>query len=143
MCRAWSCLLGLVCGALVGCVTPDRAVVTDVEVDGWACGASLCYANNDEQSLRTMTLFVRVDDRFLEDTLTVRIETRTPDSLRTTEWHRMRFQGEPTPASLHRVIRVPYRRSVRFAERGNYHFRITPTRTVVGVEAVGLQISNE
>ncbi len=141
--RALSCLLGLVCGMLVGCVTPDRAVVTDVDVEGWACGASLCYANDDVQSLCTMSLFVRVDDRFLEDTLTVRIEIRTPDSLRTTEWHRMRFQGEPTPASLHRVIRVPYRRSVCLSGRGNYYFRITPTRTVAGVEAVGLQISNE
>ena len=115
--RALSCLLGLVCGMLVGCVTPDRAVVTDVDVEGWACGASLCYANDDVQSLCTMSLFVRVDDRFLEDTLTVRIEIRTPDSLRTTEWHRMRFQGEPTPASLHRVIRVPYRRSVCLSGR--------------------------
>lgn len=136
-------LLGAFGGLLIGCVTSDRAVVADVEVDGWACGASLLFANDDPHSQRELTLFVRVDDRFLEDTLTVRIETRTPDALRTTELHRMHFRLDPTPASLHRVIRIPYRRSVHLAQRGDYHFRITPTRTVAGIEAVGLQITTE
>ena len=93
-------------------------------------------------TLRDTEVFLRCNDRFAEDTLTLRIATVTPDSLRFEEPFRLVIpRGESRPTPLMREIVVPYRIRMRFAQQGDYRCILTPTRPVRGVEAVGINLT--
>ena len=112
-----------------GCTQPFRSNAADTDPVSWKDPAGIVLANADTTSLRDLTLFLRCNDRFAEDTLTLRIATIAPDSLRFEEPFRL-------------VIPVPYRRHVRFAREGDYRMTIAPTRPVRGIEAVGIGTSD-
>ena len=97
--------------------------------------------NADTTTLRDIALFLRCNDRFAEDTLTVRIRVRTPDSLQHEEPFVMVIPPAHTPAAISREADIPYRRRVLFDRTGDYHLTITPCRPVEGVEAVGIHIA--
>ena len=54
-----------------GCVSPHGAVATDVNSASWRDSAPITLANADTTTLRDIALFLRCNDRFAEDTLTV------------------------------------------------------------------------
>lgn len=124
----------------VGCVSPHGALVTDVDAASWDTPAVITLDNADTTTLRDINLFLRCDNRFAEDTLTVRITVRTPDSLRHTEPFLLAIPPAHAPAALSSETSVPYRRRVCFGRTGDYHVTITPCRPVKGVEAVGINI---
>ena len=97
-------------------------------------------ANADTTTLRDVNLFLRCNDRFAEDSLTVHIRVRTPDSLQHEEPFVMVIPPAHTPAAISREADIPYRRRVRFDRTGDYHLTITPCRPVEGIEAVGIHI---
>ena len=66
---------------LTGCATADRSVATDVDPEEWSEAAEIVIPNADTVSRCDLSLFLRYDERFRDDTLTLRIEVRTPDSL--------------------------------------------------------------
>ena len=109
----------------------------------WKDPAGIVLANADTTSLRDLTLFLRCNDRFAEDTLTVRIAVTTPDSLRSEELFLLAIPRTPSPAALVREAAVPYRRAIRLGRTGDYRFTVTPTRPIRGVEAVGLTIRKD
>ncbi|MEG0808342.1 MAG: hypothetical protein RR410_08330 [Alistipes sp.] len=123
------------------CVSPHASVVTDVNPDGWTDRATMTYCNADTTSLCDMNLFLRCDDSFAEDTLTVRFAICTPDSLRFEEPFRLVLPHTNSPAALRREVVVTYRHRVRLLRAGNYYITITPVRPVQGVEAVGVTLS--
>lgn len=84
---------------------------------------------------------LRCNDRFAEDTLTLRIATVTPDSLRFEEPFRLVIPRDESPAPLKREVAVPYRLRIRFTQSGDYRCILTPTRPVRGVEAVGINLT--
>ena len=100
----------------------------------------LTLANADTTTLRDVNLFLRCNDRFAEDSLTVHIRVRTPDSLQHEEPFVMVIPPAHTPAAISREADIPYRRRVRFDRTGDYHLTITPCRPVEGIEAVGIHI---
>ena len=110
-----------------GCVSPHQSAATDVDPFRWERGAEIRLPNADTVSLRDAEVFLRCNDRFAEDTLTLRIATIAPDSLRFEE-----------PFLLE--VAVPYRIRIRFTQSGDYRCILTPTRPVRGVEAVGVNI---
>lgn len=72
-------------------------------------------------TLRDAKVFCAATSRFAEDTLTLRIATVTPDSLRFEEPFRLVIpRGESRPTPLMREIVVPYRIRMRFAQQGDY-----------------------
>lgn len=91
-------------------------------------------------SLRDAEVFLRCNDRFAEDTLTLRIATIAPDSLRFEEPFLLVIPRGESPAPLMREVAVPYRIRIRFTQSGDYRCILTPTRPVRGVEAVGVNI---
>lgn len=116
-------------------------MATDVDVKAWSDPASIVQTNTDTTTLRNIDLFLYCNDRFREDSLTVRIAVRTPDSLLFKEAFRITIpRTATTPAALKREIAIPYRRNVSLLHRGNYRITITPERPVQGVEAVGISI---
>ena len=92
-------------------------------------------------TLRDAALFVRYDERFAEDTLTVQIAAIAPDSLRFEERFLLAIPRTKSPAALTGEALIPYRRRIRLASPGEYRWCVTPVRSVRGVEAVGLRLS--
>lgn len=129
---------GIFAFLLVSCITPERSVAVDTNPAMWMREVQLAYQNPHPQATE-IRLFLRVDDRFRTDSLTVRITTLTPDSLRAEELHRLIIPARPTAAPLQRVVEVPYRRGVELRQQGTYRFDIAPVRPIKGVEAVGMK----
>lgn len=133
-------LLGATAIFALGCVSPREGMVTDVNPACWEAPAGIVIPNADTTSLREMALFLRLNDRFTDDTLSLRIEVRTPDSLRCEEWVQFTIPRRQPPAARARIADLPYRSRVRFALRGDYRMTVTPCRPVGGVEAVGIKL---
>lgn len=129
-------------GALLlgACQASRQIAVVDVDPASWNGPAGLSIENTDTVSLRDIELFVRCNDRFDQDTLTVRITTLSSDTLRCEELLPLYFPHIASAAALAREHIVPYRRRVCFSHVGCYRMTITPTRSVAGVEAVGISI---
>lgn len=137
-------LLILVVGALlVGCITPERVEMCDVSPAGWKERVEVAYAHSDTTATLALRVVLRLEERFATDSLTLRITTLSPDSLRGSEYHRLHLPSSRVAAPLRRVVEVPYRRGVRLQHVGKYRFALTPTRPIEGVEAVGMKIITE
>lgn len=126
--------------AMTSCRRAAEAVVAEFRDDCWCEAASIRYANSDTLRLRELRIFLRLGDRFRDDTLTLRVETFSPDRLRTREYHRIAPGTPRTAAAVQRVVELPYRRDVRLQAAGDYYFVLTPVRPVGGVEAAGIRI---
>ena len=122
------------------CVSPHQSAVTDVNPARWDSRAEIRLPNADTVSLRDAVIFLRCNDCFAEDTLTVRIATVTPDSLRFGEWFLLVIPHPKGPAALMREAAIPYRRRIRLTQHGDYRCSVTPVRPVRGVEAVGVDL---
>lgn len=134
---------GILCAAVlgaVGCRSPREAMVTDTDPTEWSAGTELLVPNTDTLMRRDLTLYLRLDERFAEDTLTLRVTTLTPDSLRCEETVLFTAPREATPAALKRIAEIPYRRRAVLARTGDYRMILTPSRPVAGVEAAGIHI---
>lgn len=121
-------------------MSPHGAIVADVDAASWHAPAVIDLDNTDTTTLRDMDVFLRCNDLFAEDSLTMRIAVLTPDSLRCEEPLVLTVPHAHTPAAIARETVLPYRRRIRFARTGDYRITITPGRPVKGVEAVGINI---
>lgn len=124
---------------VMGCSTPYRSVVADVDAGMWDEPVELILPNTDTLDDFDWQLFVRSDDRIAADTFTLRIAIETPDSLRFEEPFFVRLPARSAPAALLRENIVGYRSDVRLSRSGDYRLTIRPTRPLRGVEAVGIQ----
>lgn len=124
-----------------GCTSPWQTAAADVTPGGWEEPAEIRIENADTMTLRDADLFLRYDERFAEDTLSVRIATVAPDSLRFEETFLLAIPRNNGPAALTRESCIPYRRRIRLPKTGEYRFIVTPQRPVRGVEAVGVRLS--
>lgn len=137
-------LLGvLLLATLCSCLSPERVVVCDLPDAEWREAVQLAYENSDTVALHEVRIVLRLDNDCREDSLTLHLATFTPDSLTGGEYHRLLLKGERGAAPLQRIVEVPYRRGVLLQRAGSYHFVLTPTRPIEGVEAVGLKITTE
>lgn len=132
---------GILLTGVCGCQSPDQNVVTDVNPARWEHAAEIRMENADTVTLRDASFFLRYDDRFTEDTLTVRIATISPDSLRFEETFLLAIPRIESPAALTAESTIPYRHRLRLTKSGEYRWCVTPIRSVRGVEAVGIHLS--
>ena len=130
----------LVMGA---CVAPEQAFVSDVEHFDPDHTAIVELRQHQPNGYGELKIFLRTDSRFAEDSLTVRVVTFSPDSLRTEEYHRLIIPQTRRINALKQVVEIPYRRGVTLRKVGTYYFSLTPTRSVEGVEAVGICFRTE
>lgn len=121
-------------------MSAHQSLATDVDSGHWIQPATITLENADTTTLRDLTLFLACNNRFGEDTLSVRIATIAPDGIRFEEQFRLTLPHTDTPSAMMREAAVPYRRRVVFSRPGNYQINITPLRPVRGVEAVGINI---
>ena len=68
-------LAAVCCGS---CITPRLSVAADTDPAAWQQAAEVTIANDDTLARRDLDLFLRCNDRFGEDTLTVHITLLTP-----------------------------------------------------------------
>ncbi|MCM1150681.1 MAG: hypothetical protein NC209_00960 [Alistipes sp.] len=128
---------------LTACRMDHRSVAADVDPEAWSEAAELLLHNDDTLSRCNLSLFLRYDPHFREDTLTFRIEVRTPDSLSHTETFLFCAPHRRLPPAIHGEATLPYRRRAVLARSGGYRFLIAPVRPIAGVEAVGLYVETE
>lgn len=112
--------------------------MTDVDAVAWSKPTTVTFANTDTTARRDVSLLLRLNDHFTADTLTVSIALHTPDSLHFREDFRLTIPLRQAPSSITREVTIPYRRRVVFDRAGDYLFTIIPSRSVTGVEAVGI-----
>ncbi len=135
-------LIAALClGVATGCVTPHGSVAEDVDGSTWYRSVELHHANSDTVALRNMSIYLRTNDRFRQDSLTVEVVMHSPDSLRYGEYYTLALPSRQHPASLRREIELPYRHDVRLRCEGDYTITIRPVRPVRGVEAVGINFT--
>ncbi|MDE7345028.1 MAG: hypothetical protein K2N02_05650, partial [Alistipes sp.] len=125
------------------CQTPHRSVATDVDPQGWNSAAEIVVPNTDTLAQCDLSFFLRFDPRFKDDTLTLRIEVRTPDSLLFDEPFLFCATHARHPAAIYHESATAYRRRVVLGRSGDYRFRVVPTREVQGIEAVGLYVETK
>ena len=128
--------------SLTACRTPHRSVAVDVDLAEWSTEAEIVVENDDTLTLRDIAFFLRYNDHFNDDTLTLRIEVRTPDSLRCEEWLQVSMPRPRKPAALRRQAIADFRRQALLARSGDYRFTVAPVRPVEGVEAVGIYVKS-
>ncbi|MDE5579192.1 MAG: hypothetical protein K2I85_04490 [Alistipes sp.] len=138
--RAAIAAVALLSGA---CFSFHRSIAVDVDPQTWSSPAEIVLPNADTAALCDLSFFLRFDPRFRDDTLTLRIEVRTPDSLLFDEPFLFCATRVRQPAAVRREAAAAYRRRVVFRCRGDYRFSVVPVRPVVGVEAVGLYVEYE
>lgn len=135
----------LLCAAAAGCgrasLTGVAVAAADTDEGTWRRPAALTLFNDDTLGLRAVDIFVRCNDRLADDTLSVRIVTRSPGRLRTEERLVLHFARTGRPNPLAGECITPYRRRVRWTDRGNYTLILTPVRPCAGIESVGLRIA--
>ena len=131
---------GLAALLATGCRT-SATVAADLPREGWSEAATLRYTNGDTLARRELKLFLRLNETFCEDSLTLRIELFTPDSLHAVEYHRLVTADRRTMLPTRTVVELPYRRDAVLPATGDYYFLLTPVRPVGGVEAVGMRIA--
>lgn len=135
-----SCIAAIAAIVLHGCGTPAQLSVADVDPHAWQKAASLVIENRDTLTLRDIDLFVRSTGQFAEDTLSVRIVSLSPDSLRCEE--RLLLTIPPrtrTAARLHEST-TPYRSRALLPRSGCYRLTVVPLRPARGIEAIGVRI---
>lgn len=128
---------------LAGCRPAYRAAATDVGPGTWEETAEVVLRNDDTLSTCGMGLFLRLNDRFEGDTLSLRIRYLSPDSLAYEERIDLALPRPAHPAPLAPVLRIPLRRDVRLLRSGDYRIRLTPSHPVRGVDAVGVDLKPE
>lgn len=124
-----------------GCGSPYQTSAADVNPLRWEEAAEIRIGNADTVTLRDAAIVLRYNDRFAEDTLTVRIATLSPDSLRFEEEFLLAIARTESPAALQHENLIPYRRRIRLLREGEYRIFVTPVRPVRGMEAVGIRLA--
>lgn len=119
----------------------SETVAADLPHGGWSDAATLRYTNRDTLTRRELKLFLRLDERFREDSLTLRIDIYTPDSLHAVEYHRLVTAGRRSGTPTQTVVELPWRRDALLPHTGDYYFVLTPVRPLHGAQAVGLRVA--
>lgn len=144
--RSWNravCLSGAMLAVLcllVGCAVPEnRVVYKDVNVGTWQQSATIEFSYSEEPRCSDVDLLLHVNRNFRPCDLGFEVTVITPDSLRYTEQIFISATMLP-PMVTDRMedIKIPYRRDMELAKKGEYNIVITPLAPLSDVEAVGV-----
>ncbi len=123
-----------------GCVASHQSVVTDIDVRGWSDTECIVMNNSDTSTLRDIELFARYSPSLVDDSVTLSINTISPDSTTYSEELKIYFDSSMNERSASKMGIYPYRRRVVWRQLGSYQIEITPSAHVKGIEAMGINI---
>ena len=126
--------------ALCGCLAPQNALMTSVDVQSWSKAYSLTYENSDTLSLRNLNIAVRYNDDFKARELPLKVGITTPDARHFEEEITLQINHPRTAPMATTTESLPYRSKVVLAQKGGYIFAFTPLTEVRGVEAIGVEL---
>ena len=141
MLRRGYLLVLLVATLCLSCLAPQPAEMATTDAHCWESGAQVEIANTDTLSLRRLSIAIRTNSRFSEDTLPLTIEVIAPDSTSFQEQYTLLTAEIESSALVMQSSAIPYRERVCLSQSGNYRFIITPRTAIKGVEAVGIVVS--
>ena len=134
ICVALSSLL------LVGCLTPENVLMTDVDMHNWDRFESVTYNNSDTLSLRKLNIAVRYNNDYKPTTLSMMVYVTTPDTLHFEEEITLNIHHPHSGNALATTESLPYRDSILLSRSGDYSFSFAPLDSVCGIEAIGIDI---
>ncbi|MBE6196367.1 MAG: hypothetical protein E7137_04655 [Rikenellaceae bacterium] len=127
-------------GLLCGCTRPTQAVMADVDPYKWSEEAAVKIENADTLTLRDLSLVIRSNRLFREDTLHLELTLRTPDSSRYSEVVAFPVRHIHRPAALRLIDEIPYRHDVILNQFGTYRLTLKPLHPIRGIEAAGINV---
>lgn len=130
--------------AAVGCLAPQRVEMSAVNPREWREPESVLFENNDTLSLRRLSIALRYNHNFKQDTLSVQVNVSLPDARQFSECVTLRIDGNGRASSPFAMSEsVAYREHSLLSQRGSYIFTISPLYAVRGIEAVGIEVETE
>jgi hypothetical protein len=125
---------------LIGCISPHRVTVVDVDADLWNTEAQLRFDNEDTLGLYDLYFVIRRDATFTDDAVDWQVSYLSPDTLRYSE--RVTFVMPPTShrAGFYIDTAVCYRQRIQLQRCGSYQVTIRPIHPLRGVHAVGVDL---
>lgn len=115
--------------------------MVSVSPECWDSAVSILYTNEDTTSLRDLSVALRYNSDFKSDTLSVFVQTSLPDGYQFREQTTLCLSRKYTASAVTASEAVPYRSNCTLDREGYYIFTITPCHPVEGIEAVGIEIS--
>lgn len=124
-------------------VKSNTVVMSDVDLRGWQKTATITYDNTSLDE-RQMSVMLHVNSKFDAECINLEVKMLTPDSLCYEEQVKLTCPATkkiPTAGSID--IEIPYRYGVRLRKKGLYTFELTPTQSVAGIEAIGINFQSD
>ena len=128
----------LAASLLAGCTMTGQSIVVDIKTQPWKESVTIVVPNEDTLALRDASFFLRCNEEFKEDSLTVRLRVSTPHSDFCEERLQVIVPTKKVPAPLSQEAVIPYRNRLRLKEKCRYRFTLTPCRKVNGIESAGI-----
>ena len=125
---------------MVGCVTPHRSVVVDIDPQYWGTAEISEIKNSDTTSLVDINIFMRFRRDIISDTIPLNIKTTAPDSAIYSEDFTIYPTDPQTIEQRDNMALIPYRRRCQLSQVGIYRFSLRPYKAVVGAECIGITI---
>ncbi|MBR1961642.1 MAG: hypothetical protein IKA26_01625 [Alistipes sp.] len=135
-------ILAAVMVAFSACLAPQSAHMTGVDARSWRRAESITYINNDTLSLRDMNIVLRHNSDLKQNTLPLKIAITTPDARYFEEIREVKLQQSKTAFTVAATNSIPYRTNVLLSQRGCYIISFEPLSEVRGVEAIGVEFSD-
>ncbi|MFI3330438.1 MAG: hypothetical protein R3Y38_01370 [Rikenellaceae bacterium] len=129
----------------VGCMSSHTERVVDVNPQRWAVGEclELEFENDDTISLKDLDIILRVDNRFKNVSMPLRLSFLSPDNVIFSERFNLDLSSAKTKESgvAHKDYTVKYVSEADLTKKGIYKVKFEPTLTdFVGVWAIGIKI---
>lgn len=142
-----SFVAGFVCVVLsmltTGCTMPDYIKTVDTNPICWDYPVSIIYDNSDTLSLVNLSVVVRYNDDFKDDKIDVTMHLSTPDVYQCREQISLSLMRPYFGTAVQSSESLFYRENCCLNSRGNYIFTIIPSRSMRGIEAVGIEIDRD
>lgn len=114
--------------------------MADVDPYEWSEPIVVKIENADTLTLRDLSVVIRSNRHFREDTLYLELKLQAPDSSRFCEEVAFPMHHPHRPAALRLIDEIPYRQDVVLNRFGAYWFSLRPLHPTRGVEAAGINV---
>ncbi len=127
---------------LGGCIASQSSVVENVNASGWRETKEITMMNSDTVTLRDLDIFMRYHPTLSPISFNISIESIAPDSTSCVEEITIYLDTSPDGRGVAKLSSHPYRKDVLWRQVGEYRLLITPTTTVEGIEAIGVNVKS-
>ena len=137
--RSFAMMFLLLAIALCSCGGSDITLMEDVNISSWREDIAIAFYNEEADAVYDLDLVLHVNSNYSTRSQQMILAATSPDSLSTSEVITVETPIiRRAPEASAKDIVIPYRRGVRMAQRGTYHYTLRPSTPLSGVESAGI-----